>query len=48
MRPAVDISKIAIVYARQSTPDQVAKNIYSTEGQLQLRDQALRVGFPED
>jgi DNA invertase Pin-like site-specific DNA recombinase len=48
MARTLDFSKLAIVYARQSTPEQVAKNIYSTEGQLQLQDQALRDGFPAD
>lgn len=41
----VDFTKIAIIYARQSTPGQVEKNIFSTENQLQLANQAQRDGF---
>ena len=47
-RAALDTSRIAIVYARQSTADQVENNIYSTEGQLKLREHAERDGFPAD
>ena len=47
-RPKLDTSKFAIVYPRQSTGDQVQNNIYSLERQMQLKDQALRDGFPED
>lgn len=47
-RTMIDTSKLAIVYARQSTQAQVRENIFSTEGQLQLREKALADGFPDE
>jgi DNA invertase Pin-like site-specific DNA recombinase len=43
-----DISKLALVYARQSTPGQVSENIFSTESQLGLQGVAVQHGFPHD
>jgi DNA invertase Pin-like site-specific DNA recombinase len=48
MRPNLDTSKYAVIYPRQSTPDQVENNVYSLERQMLLRDQAARDGFPEE
>src|SRR5207249_3605301 len=39
--------KRAVVYARQSTPDQVIRHTGSTDSQLGLREQAKRLGWPE-
>jgi DNA invertase Pin-like site-specific DNA recombinase len=39
--------KYAVVYARQSTPDQVLHHSGSTDSQLALREQAKRLGWPE-
>src|SRR5688572_11398267 len=39
--------KYAVVYARQSTPDQVLHHSGSTDSQLALQEQAKRLGWPE-
>lgn len=48
MALSIDTTKLALVYPRQSSQDQVDNNIYSLERQMQLREQAMRDGFPED
>jgi len=39
--------KRAVVYARQSTPEQLVRHSGSTDSQLALREQAKRLGWPE-
>ena len=39
------LERLAIVYPRQSTPRQVRQNIYSTELQYGLSEQAARLGW---
>jgi DNA invertase Pin-like site-specific DNA recombinase len=48
MHPALDTTKYAIVYPRQSTAEQVENNVYSLERQLQLRHRAIADGFPDE
>lgn len=48
MAPPLDASKLAIVYPRQSTAEQVENNVYSLERQLQLRERAISDGFPAE
>jgi DNA invertase Pin-like site-specific DNA recombinase len=38
--------RLACVYVRQSTPDQVAHHQESTQRQYQLRERALALGWP--
>ncbi|MNS61758.1 hypothetical protein D3C72_947950 [compost metagenome] len=48
MTARLDTAKIAIVYPRQSTAEQVENNVYSLERQMQLRDKAIADGFPDE
>jgi DNA invertase Pin-like site-specific DNA recombinase len=43
----LDTSKLALVYLRQSTEEQVKENIYSLQNQLALVEQAERDGYPD-
>lgn len=47
-RPLLDTTKLALIYPRQSTANQLENNVYSLENQLRLRERALADGFPED
>ena len=42
------LERLAIVYIRQSTPQQMIRNQESTQVQYQLRYRALALGWPED
>ena len=44
---AQHLQRLAIVYVRQSTPDQVRENTGSTAAQRDLVDVAVRLGWPE-
>lgn len=48
MRPALDTTKYAIVYPRQSSGEQVRENVYSLDRQLALKERAIADGFPDD
>lgn len=47
-RPALDTTKYAIIYPRQSSKKQVEENVYSLEHQMLLREVALRDGFSDE
>lgn len=48
MPPALDTTKLAIIYPRQSSGEQVRENVYSLGNQLALKQRAIADGFPEE
>jgi len=46
--PGLDLSKLAVVYLRQSTPGQVRDHVVATAEQYRLREIPERLGFPAD
>src|SRR5437867_7165274 len=46
--PALDLTKLAVVYLRQSTPGPVRDHVVATAEQYRLREIPERLGFPAD